>query len=101
MVEWLLILVFIGADNPKIMTIPIESYETEEICQTQLEELTIAAQDDTGQAALVCLLDARPEPIDADDINEDDIFNQGIDDSMIIAKAMDMKLGPGIIMSGA
>mgnify|MGYP000222174716 CR=1 FL=1 len=100
---WLLILVFIGADNPNIMTIPVESYETEEICQTQLEELTIAAQDDTGQAALVCLLDARPEPLDADDINEDEypITPQGIDDSMIIVKAMDMKLEPGIIMSGA
>jgi len=86
MVEWLLILVFIGADNPKIMTIPIESYETEEICQTQLEELTIVAQDDTGQAALVCLLDARPEPIDADDINPDEIDFLGPEDSLIIAK---------------
>ena len=100
MVEWLLILVFIGADNPKIMTIPIESYETEEICQTQLEELTIAAQDNTGQAELICLLDARPEPIDADDIKEYDIFNQGIDDSMIIVKKMEMILEPGIIMKG-
>tara|TARA_B100000953_G_scaffold7964_1_gene7102 strand:+ start:298 stop:567 length:270 start_codon:yes stop_codon:yes gene_type:complete len=86
MVEWLLILVFIGADNPKIMTIPIESYETEEICQTQLEELTIAAQDNTGQAELICLLDARPEPIDADDINPDEIDFLGPEDSLIIAK---------------
>jgi len=86
MIEWLLILVFIGADNPKIMTIPIESYETEEICQTQLEELTRVAQDDTGQAALVCLLDARPEPIDADDINPDEIDFLGPEDSLIIAK---------------
>jgi hypothetical protein len=98
---WLLILVMIGADNPNVMTIPLEAYETEEICQTELEALKIKAQDDSGQAALVCLLDARPEPINADDINEDDIFNQGIDDSMIIAKTMDMELGPGIIMSGA
>ena len=98
---WLLILVMIGADNPNIMTIPVEEYPTQEICEMELELLTEAAQDDTGQAALVCLLDARPEPIDADDIKEDDIFNQGIDDSMIIVKAMDMKLGPGIIMSGA
>jgi len=86
MIEWLLILVFIGADNPKIMTIPIESYETEEICQTQLEELTIAAQDNTGQAELICLLDARPEPIDADDINPDEIDFLGPEDSLIIAK---------------
>jgi hypothetical protein len=98
---WLLILVMVGTDNPDIMTIPVETYETKEICQAELEALTEEAQDTSGQAALVCLLDARPEPIDADDINEDDIFNQGIDDSMIIAKAMDMKLGPGIIMSGA
>ena len=100
---WLLILVMIGADNPNIMTIPVETYETKEICQAELEDLTIKAQDTTGQAALVCLLYARPEPIDADDINEDEypITPQGIDDSMIIVKAMDMKLEPGIIMSGA
>ena len=28
---WLLILVMIGADNPNIMTIPVETYETKEI----------------------------------------------------------------------
>jgi hypothetical protein len=100
---WLLILVMVGTDNPDIMTIPVETYETKEICQAELETLTEEAQDTSGQAALVCLLDARPEPIDADDINEDEypITPQGIDDSMIIVKAMDMKLEPGIIMSGA
>ena len=55
----------------------------------ELELLTEAAQDDTGQAALVCLRDARPEPIDIE-LNPD--FNdEGLeyhpDDSMIIVKA--------------
>lgn len=97
---WLLILVMIGADNPNIITVPVETYETKEICQAELELLTTAAQDNTGQAALVCLRDPRPEPIDADDIKEYDIFNQGIDDSMIIVKKMEMILEPGIIMKG-
>jgi len=85
---WILILVMIGADNPNIMTIPVGEYPTQEICEMELELLTEAAQDDTGQAALVCLRDAR-EPVDIE-LNPD--FNdEGLeyhpDDSMIIVKA--------------
>jgi hypothetical protein len=98
---WILILVMIGADNPNIMTIPVEEYPTQEICEMELELLTEAAQDDTGQAALVCLRDARPEPIDIELKPFDDGMQYPADDSMIIVKAMDMKLEPGIIMSGA
>ena len=105
---WLLILVMIGADNPNVMTIPLDSYATEEICYEELIELEIKAQDDSGQAALVCLYDARPEPVDINDIRPEKLEPRGIDDSLILAKRMQMKLekssiilGPGIIMSGA
>jgi hypothetical protein len=98
---WILILVMIGADNPNIMTIPVEEYPTHEICEMEVELLTEAAQDDTGQAALVCLRDARPEPIDIELKPFDDGMQYPADDSLIIVKAMDMKLEPGIIMSGA
>ena len=91
----------IGADNPNIMTIPVEEYPTQEICEMELELLTEAAQDDTGQAVLVCLRDARPEPIDIELKPFDDGMQYPADDSLIIVKAKDMKLEPGIIMSGA
>ena len=104
---WILILVMIGADNPNIMTIPVEEYPTQEICEMELELLTEAAQDDTGQAALVCLRDAR-EPVDIELKPFDDGMQFPADDSMIIVKSMDIKLEkssiilePGIIMKGA
>lgn len=93
---WLLVLVMIGVDNPNIMTLPLEKYETEEVCYDKLVELEIKAQDESGQAALVCLKDPRV----AEPVNERKLFDEGIDDSMIIAKASSMILGPGIIMSG-
>ena len=100
---WLLILVMVGTDNPDIMTIPVETYETKEICQAELETLTEEAQDTSGQAALVCLRDGRMKLPDLNDIELkpfDDGMQYPADDSLIIVKAMDMKLEPGIIMSG-
>ena len=94
---WLLVLVMIGVDNPNIMTLPLEKYETEEVCYDKLVELEIKAQDESGQAALVCLKDPRV----AEPVNERKLFDEGIEDSMLIAKSMDMVLEPGIIMSGA
>ena len=94
---WLLVLVMIGVDNPNIMTVPLEKYETEEVCYDNLVERELKAQDDSGQAALVCLKDPRYlSPVD-----DKKFFDEGIDDSMIIVKAMDMVLEPGIIMTGA
>ena len=93
---WLCVLVMIGVDNQNIMTLPLEKYETEEVCYDKLVELEIKAQDESGQAALVCLKDPRV----AEPVNERKLFDEGIDDSMIIAKTSSMILGPGIIMSG-
>lgn len=62
-----------------------------------MAERKLKAQDDSGQAALVCLKDPRV----AEPVNERKLFDEGIEDSMLIAKSMDMVLEPGIIMSGA
>lgn len=29
---WLLVLVMIGVDSPNIMTVPLEKYESQEVC---------------------------------------------------------------------
>ena len=71
---WLLVLVMIGVDNPNIMTLPLEKYETEEVCYDKLVELEIKAQDESGQAALVCLKDPRV----AEPGNERKLFDEGI-----------------------
>ena len=93
---WLLVLVMIGVDSPNIMTVPLEKYETQEVCYDNLVERELKAQDDSGQAALVCLKDPRV----AEPVNDRKFFDEGIDNSLIIAKRSDMVLEPGIIMSG-
>ena len=92
----MLILVMIGADSPNIMTVPLEKYESQEVCYDKLVERELQAQDDSGQAALVCLKDPRV----AEPVKERKILGEGIDNSLIIAKRSDMILEPGIIMSG-
>ena len=93
---WLLVLVMIGVDSPNIMTVHLEKYESQEVCYDKLVERELQAQDDSGQAALVCLKDPRV----AEPVNDRKFFDEGIDDSLIIAKRSDMVLSPGIIMSG-
>tara|TARA_B100000768_G_scaffold179243_1_gene196555 strand:- start:801 stop:1088 length:288 start_codon:yes stop_codon:yes gene_type:complete len=93
---WLLVLVMIGVDSPNIMTVPLEKYESQEVCYDKLIERHQQAQDDSGQAALVCLKDPRV----AEPVNDRKFFDEGIDDSLIIAKRSDMVLEPGIIMKG-
>ena len=94
---WLLVLVMIGVDSPNIVTIPLEKYETQEVCYDNLVEKELKAQDDSGQAALVCLKDPRV----AEPVKERKILDEGIGNSLIIANKMDMILGPDIIMSDA
>ena len=55
----MLILVMINPTTPHILTIPVETYESEVRCQSELVLLTAAAQDTSGQAVLVCLKDVR------------------------------------------
>ena len=93
---WMLVLVMIGVDSPNIMTVPLEKYESQEVCYDKLVERELQAQDDSGQAALVCLKDPRV----AEPVKERKILGEGIDNSLIIAKRSDMILEPGIIMSG-
>jgi len=62
-----------------------------------LVEKELKAQDDSGQAALVCLKDPRV----AEPVNDRKLFDEGIDDSLIVAKRSNMVLKPGIIMTGA
>ena len=114
MEAWMLILVMINPTTPHILTIPVETYESEVRCQSELVLLTAAAQDTSGQAVLVCLKDVREsntipdilKPIKLgpenfkEKIDRPDRLEPKMDDSMIIVKAMDMKLEPGIIMKG-
>ena len=55
---WLLVLVMIGVDNPNIMTLPLEKYETEEVCYDKLVELEIKAQDESATSG-TCLFKRR------------------------------------------
>ena len=59
MEAWMLILVMINPTTPHILTIPVETYESEVRCQSELVLLTEEAQDTSGQAVLVCLKDVR------------------------------------------
>ncbi len=63
MEAWMLILVMINPNTPHILTIPVETYESEVRCQSELVLLTAAAQDTSGQAVLVCLKDVRDRSI--------------------------------------
>jgi hypothetical protein len=74
---WILILVMINPTTPHILTIPVEEYPTEQLCRSNLILLTEAAQDDSGQATLVCLKDIRL-PDDFEPANESEENWEGI-----------------------
>lgn len=82
---WILILVMMNPTTPHILTIPVEEYPTEQLCRSNLILLTEAAQDDSGQATLICLLDSRPtdmndgfRPDDFEPANESEENWEGI-----------------------
>jgi hypothetical protein len=77
MEAWLLILVMINPTTPHILTIPVETYETEAICRAELEILTEEANDTSGQATLVCLKDIRL-PDDFEPANESEETWDGV-----------------------
>lgn len=66
---WLLILIMINPTTPHILTISVETYETEEICQAELEILTEDANGGESNEALICLQDVRL-PVDLEPANE-------------------------------
>tara|TARA_B100000768_G_C11259671_1_gene368174 strand:+ start:1536 stop:1898 length:363 start_codon:yes stop_codon:yes gene_type:complete len=119
--KWILILVMISPTTPHFLTIPVETFESEVRCNEELRTVTEQAQDKSGQAILVCLKDVRQEGIpeylrppvlDHDEpiigpenfkekIDRPERLEPKMDDSMIIVKAMDIKLEPGLIMKGA
>ena len=74
---WILILVMMNPNTPHILTIPVEEYPTEQLCRSNLILLTEAAQDDSGQATLVCLKDIRL-PDDFEPANESEENWEGI-----------------------
>ena len=75
---WILILVMMNPTTPHILTIPVEEYPTEQLCRSNLILLTEAAQDDSGQATLVCLKDIRSLPEEIEPANESEENWKGV-----------------------
>ena len=75
---WILILVMMNPTTPHILTIPVEEYPTEQLCRSNLILLTEAAQDDSGQATLICLKDIQPLPEGVEPANESEENWEGI-----------------------
>ena len=75
---WILILVMMNPTTPHILTIPVEEYPTEQLCRSNLILLTEAAQDDSGQATLICLKDIQPLPEGVEPANESEENWEGV-----------------------